>query len=172
MGKIPPSDVERGLTQLRRYREAGLPPAPPFTENAIIFRRHGNPVLAEAMDLWWSELQNYTQRDQLSLPYVLFNSQLKVKLWDWNYKYRNPYFVRYLHRRGPLSDLNVFLKNKQYYGRLQHALCGAALFVAHGGRRVPPAPPGLSCPRRRGLQLAACPTAIARNLRLVSSSSS
>jgi hypothetical protein len=138
VGKIPPSDVEKGLAQLRRYRDAGLPPDPPFTENAIILRRHGNPALEGAMELWWSELQNYTQRDQLSLPYVLFRSQLAVKLWDWNYKYPNPYFVRYLHRRGPLHDLNVFLKNKRHYGRLQHALCGAALLLAHGGRAYRP----------------------------------
>jgi hypothetical protein len=126
--------VEKGLAQLRRYRDAGLPPDPPFTENAIIFRRHGNPALEEAMQLWWSELQSYTQRDQLSLPYVLFRSQLAAKIWDWNYKYENPYFQRYLHRRGLLSDLNVFLKNRRHYGRLQHALCGAALYLAHGGR--------------------------------------
>jgi hypothetical protein len=134
VGKIPPSDVKKGLAQLRRYRQAGLPPDPPFTENAIIFRRHGNPALGDAMQLWWSELTHYTQRDQLSLPYVLHASRLRVKLWDWNYKFENPYFMRYLHRRGPLSDLNVFLKNKRHYGRLQHALCGAALFLAHGGR--------------------------------------
>jgi len=134
VGKIPPADVEKGLAQLRRYREAGLPPDPPFTENAIIFRRHGNPALGEAMQLWWSELMHYTQRDQLSLPFVLHTSRLRVKLWDWNYKFENPYFLRYLHRRGALSDLNVFLKNKRHYGRLQHALYGAALFLAHGGR--------------------------------------
>jgi len=134
VGKIPPSDVEKGLAQLRRYREAGLPPDPPFTENAIVFRRHGNPALEAAMDLWWSELMNYTQRDQLSLPYVLFKSQLKVKFWDWNYKYVNPYFLRYVHRRGVVSDLNVFLKNKQYYGPFNRVICGAALFIAHGGR--------------------------------------
>ena len=57
VGKIPPADVEKGLAQLRRYREDGLPPDPPFTENAIIFRRHGKPGLGEAMDLWWSELR-------------------------------------------------------------------------------------------------------------------
>ena len=28
----------------------------------------------------------------------------------------------------------MFLKNKRYYGPLQHLLYGAALFVAHGGR--------------------------------------
>ena len=71
-----------------------------FTENAIIFRRHGNPALAAAMDLWWEQIATYTQRDQLSLPYVLYKSELKVKLWDWNYKFVNPYFLRYLHRRG------------------------------------------------------------------------
>jgi hypothetical protein len=137
VGKIPPADVEKGLAQLRRYREAGLPPDPPFTENAIIFRRHG-PRLEAAMQLWWSELLTYTQRDQLSLPYVLFASGIGVKLWDWNYKYPNPYFLRYQHRRGVLNDLNVFLKNKRHYGRLQQALCEAALFLAHGGRRHHP----------------------------------
>ena len=134
VGKIPPSDVEKGLAQLRRYREEGLPPDPPFTENAIIFRRHGSPALAPAMDLWWSELQAYTRRDQLSLPYVLFKSRLAVKLWDWNYKYQNPYFMRYPHRRGALADLNVFLKNRQQYGPVQRAACGGLLFLMHGSR--------------------------------------
>ena len=129
-----PPTWRRAWPSSRRYRDEGLPADPPFTENAIIFRRHGSPALAAAMDLWWSELQAYTQRDQLSLPYVLFKSRLAVKLWDWNYKYQNPYFMRYLHRRGPLSDLNVFLKNKRHYGRLQQALYGAALFLSHGGR--------------------------------------
>ena len=64
--------------------------------------------------------------------------QAPDEIWDWNYKYRNPYFVRYPHRQGPLSDLNVFLKNKRHYGRLQHALWGTALFLAHGGRRYQP----------------------------------
>ena len=86
------------------------------------------------MALWWAELEAEIQRDQLSLPYVLHRSGLAVKLWDWNYKYQNPYFMRYLHRRGALSDLNVFLKNKQQYGRLQHALCGGLLFLSHGGQ--------------------------------------
>ena len=86
------------------------------------------------MDLWWAELMNYTKRDQLSLPYVLYKSELKVKFWDWNYKYVNPYFMRYLHRRGVVSDLNVFLKNKQLLRPFNDAICGAALFIAHGGQ--------------------------------------
>jgi hypothetical protein len=134
VGKIPEADAGRGAAQLARYRAEGLPADAPFTENAIIFRRHGRPGLEAAMDLWWAELEAYTRRDQLSLPYVLFRSRLAVKLWDWNYKYENPYFLRYLHRRGPLSDLNVFLKNKRHYGPAQDRICGALLFLAHGGR--------------------------------------
>ena len=48
---------ETGAAQLRRYRAAGLPHDAPFTENAIIFRRHGSPALAAAMALWWAELE-------------------------------------------------------------------------------------------------------------------
>ena len=135
VGKIPAADAAKGEAQLAHYREAGLPPDVALTENAIIFRRHGRPALGPAMELWWAQLEEFTKRDQLSLPYVLFRSGLAVKLWDWNYKYENPYFMRYLHRRGPLSDLNVFLKNKRHYGPVHDRLCGALLFLSHGGRR-------------------------------------
>ncbi len=127
VGKVPPEDAARGRAQLDFYRAEGLPAEHPFTENAIIFRRHGNPALEAAMELWWQQMQTYTKRDQLSLPYVLFKSDLRVKLWDWNYKFENPYFRRYLHRRGLLSDLNVLLKNKRYYNRFYDVTCGAIL---------------------------------------------
>jgi Protein of unknown function (DUF616) len=132
VGKIPAADADRGRAQLAFYRAEGLPDGHLFTENAIIFRRHGSPALAPAMDLWWEQMERYTKRDQLSLPYVLHKTGLEVKLWDWNYKWENPYFKRYLHRRGALSDLNVLLKNKRYYNRFYDVVCGAALFAYHG----------------------------------------
>lgn len=122
VGKIPSSDVETGRRQLRRYLDEGLPPDHPFTENAIIFRRHGDPALEAAMDLWWEQLGTYTKRDQLSLPYVLHKSGLRMKLWDWNYKFENAYFKRYMHRRGIKNNVNTFLKNKNYYSRTNRAL--------------------------------------------------
>ena len=134
VGKIAQADLEKGRAQLRRYRDDGLPADAPFTENAILFRRHGRPALDAAMALWWDELDKGVRRDQLSLAYVLHRSGLAVKLWDWNYKYQNPYFMRYPHRRGALSDLNVFLKNKQQYGPAQRAVCGALLTLMHGGK--------------------------------------
>ena len=73
VGKIPPSRRGEGPRAARAATaRPGCPRTPPFTENAIIFRRHGSPALAAAMELWWAELENYIRRDQLSLPYVLF----------------------------------------------------------------------------------------------------
>ena len=145
VGKVPPEDAAKGVAQLAFYRAEGLPDDHLFTENAIIFRRHGspgegNPKLAAAMDLWWEQMQTYTRRDQLSLPYVLHRSGLRVKLWDWNYKFENPYFKRYLHRRGALSDLNVLLKNKRYYNRFYDVTCGAILGAWQALKRPKPEP--------------------------------
>ena len=131
VGRIPPEDVEKGRAQLAFYRAEGLPEDHLFTENAIIFRRHGNPALAAAMDLWWRQMATYTKRDQLSLPYVLHRSDLGVKLWDWNYRFDNPYFKRYPHRRGMLPDLNELLKNKRHYNRFYDVTCGAVLYAYH-----------------------------------------
>lgn len=132
VGRIPARDAEKGRAQLQRYLEEGLARDHPFTENAIIFRRHGNPALEGAMDLWWEQLATYTKRDQLSLPYVLHKSDIKAKIWDWNYKFENPYFTRYLHRRNFLNDLNVTMKNKRYYNRLNYHFYGSVLYAYHG----------------------------------------
>lgn len=131
VNKIPPADHAKGQAQLRHYADEGLPRDHVFTENAILFRRHGNPALAAAMALWWEQLERFTKRDQLSLPYVLHKSDLKVKLWDWNYKFENPYFKRYMHRRGFFDDLNVFLKNKRHYNPVYRASIDGAFFVFH-----------------------------------------
>ncbi len=117
VGKIPPGDVAAGEAQVARYLAEGLPRAHRLTENAIIFRRHAAPGLGPAMELWWEELARATRRDQLSLPYVLMKSGLAVWIWDWNYRSDpNPYFSRYIHRRGLASDIVIWMSAKRHYG--------------------------------------------------------
>jgi hypothetical protein len=117
VGKIRPEEAERGRMQVDSYRAAGLPERHAFTENGIVFRRHGAPALDAAMRLWWEQISAYTRRDQLSLPYVLHATGLKAKVWDWNYKAPNRYFKRYPHRKSLRRDLNTYLQNKTYYGQ-------------------------------------------------------
>lgn len=126
VGKIPAAEAGTGRAQVARYHAGGLPERHRFTENAILFRRHG-PGMAAAMDLWWAEMQTGVRRDQISLPWVLHTTGLEVFLWDWNYKKDNPWFRRYLHRRGAFSDAGVWLKNQRHYGPMRAALLGPVL---------------------------------------------
>ena len=137
VGKIAPKDYALGAEQLAFYRAEGLPGGHIFTENAIILRRHGRgeargEALEAAMELWWDQLARFTKRDQLSLPYVLHRSGIKVKLWDWNYLAPNPYFSRYIHRRGWLSDINIFLGNKRHYNAAWRIPVDGAFSVYRG----------------------------------------
>lgn len=132
VGKIGPADSARGEAQLAAYAAEGLPPDHGLTENAIILRRHDAPGLDGAMDLWWQQLATYTKRDQLSLPYVLWKSGLRAKVWDWSYWSENPYFHRYIHRRGPISDIQIFLTNKRRYGTAWRVPIDGMLWLVHG----------------------------------------
>ncbi len=134
VGKIPPSDAAKGQAQLRRYLAEGLPRDHVLTENAIIFRRQGDPALEAAMDLWWSEMEAHTRRDQLSLPYVLHKTNLSRKVWDWNYKQPNPYFHRYMHRRKISDNINVYVKNLSFRGGPYRILGRAIHRVARTAR--------------------------------------
>jgi hypothetical protein len=140
VGRVPPEDAARGEAQLAFYAAEGLPENHPFTENAIIFRRHASPALAPAMRLWWEQLGRFTRRDQLSLPYVLWKTGLRTKIWDWNYKHDNPYFKRYLHRKdSALKNMYVYTKNRRYYSRFSYYFYGAILSIYQGvfkGARV------------------------------------
>ena len=132
VGKIGPADSARGEAQLAAYAAEGLPPDHGLTENAIILRRHDAPGLDGAMDLWWQQLATYTKRDQLSLPYVLWKSGLEAKVWDWSYWSENPYFHRYIHRRGPISDIQIFLTNKRRAGLAWRVPIDGMLWLVHG----------------------------------------
>ena len=137
VGKIRPPDYALGAEQMDFYRSEGLPEEHCFTENAIIFRRHGRgeargEALEAAMQLWWDQLARFTKRDQLSLPYVLDRAKLKVKLWDWHYLSPNPYFSRYPHRRGVLRDINIFLRNKRHYNAAWQIPIDGAFSVYRG----------------------------------------
>lgn len=127
VGKISAEDYATGQRQLAHYAAEGLPRVHRLTENGILLRRHGAPDLAEAMALWWRQLETFTRRDQLSLPYVLLKSGVKTKIFDWNYKFENPYFTRYLHSRGRMKNLYVLMRNKRHFGRANYYLFGAIL---------------------------------------------
>lgn len=62
-----------------RYADEGMPANNGLTENGLIIRRN-NEKVKELNELWWKEYQNGSQRDQLSLPYVLWKLKPDVHI--------------------------------------------------------------------------------------------
>ena len=68
--------------QIATYRRAGIDFDAQIPTNNVLVRDHAAPGLAEAMDLWWQQLQRFTGRDQVSLPFVLQDTGLPFVLLD------------------------------------------------------------------------------------------
>jgi hypothetical protein len=72
-------DAESTLrAQGRTYRDAGLPERNGLWEATIIVRRHHDPHVVEAMEAWWDELQRGSRRDQVSLPWIVWKTGLRI----------------------------------------------------------------------------------------------
>jgi hypothetical protein len=69
---------------LRYLAREGVPHEAGLYEGGIIYRRHHDPDIKRAMELWWQEIDAGSNRDQLSLPYVIIKTGLKLKIVDCN----------------------------------------------------------------------------------------
>lgn len=45
----------------------------------VIVRKHNDYLCQKLMDEWWHEFTNYSRRDQVSFPYVLYKNNIDVK---------------------------------------------------------------------------------------------
>lgn len=48
-------------------------------ECGVIVREHNNPICKKVMDEWWLQFMNKIKRDQVSLPFILFNNHISVE---------------------------------------------------------------------------------------------
>jgi len=112
LGKAPYEEVKK---QIEKYRNDGFPEKFGLGENGIIFRKHNSPKIIKIMTDWWIELNTYnTQRDQLSLAYVLWKNN--ERFYFMNESARGSDFFRYkLHKKdikGGLMGKILNLKNE------------------------------------------------------------
>lgn len=61
--------------QVDRYRREGFPADLGMVMGGFIFRRN-TPDVIRFNELWWSEIENGTKRDQISLNYALWKSRI------------------------------------------------------------------------------------------------
>lgn len=77
-GKV---DESRGGAQIESYEKEGFGSQVPLLEGSFFFRRN-NRRTTEMMALWSDELLRWKTRDQLSLPYAIWKTGLKVHLFE------------------------------------------------------------------------------------------
>lgn len=132
--KFPASDHPVLNDQLARYQADGFPSDTGLTENGIIFRSGDSARLIPVMEQWWEELQNGVQRDQLSLPYVLWSTGIPVYRLPFSARDANPYFRIVPHRRN--GGIYSYLKARRYHGTIWAAAFQSLRIASAIRRRV------------------------------------
>ena len=66
--------AERIAAQLARYETEGFPHRFGLAECNVIVRRHDDPAVKQAMEIWWDEIEKGSRRDQISFNYALWRA--------------------------------------------------------------------------------------------------
>lgn len=70
--KITGDGIALAEKQMKRYKEEGFPTNYGLVQSNIIVRKHNDQYCIDLMEKWWSELKDYSHRDQLSFNYALW----------------------------------------------------------------------------------------------------
>ena len=70
--KITGEGVALANKQMERYKKEGFPANYGLVQSNIMVRRHNEQYSKDLMEKWWSELKDYSHRDQLSFNYALW----------------------------------------------------------------------------------------------------
>ncbi|WP_289286108.1 glycosyltransferase domain-containing protein [Parablautia intestinalis] len=95
-------DVGRGdpdmiCNQIKNYRFNQYPPHHGLYENGCIVRRHKDKQVKRVMNDWWEEINQYSLRDQISLPYVLWKNNFLPDICDLDIE-ENEYLIKIGHK--------------------------------------------------------------------------
>jgi hypothetical protein len=60
--------------QIAAYETAGFPRKFGMWDSRVIFRFHNTPTMGQLARAWWCQVNEYLNIDELSLPYVLFQT--------------------------------------------------------------------------------------------------
>lgn len=122
LGKADPNLVNR---QVDFYIGQGMPLVPgQLCENGILYRTHNDPKVIEICETWWKEILQWSHRDQLSLPYVLW--KLDFRMRKYSHHLSNNYFMPTNHidknRETRIWPATPYGPNLQY-GRAINEFC-------------------------------------------------
>lgn len=71
-------DEKRILKQAEKYWMEGMPEDFGCIMCGILIREHNNPICKNIMEEWWEQIELFSKRDQISLPYVLWKNNYSI----------------------------------------------------------------------------------------------
>lgn len=94
------ANYEQLEAQVNLYRENGFPRHFGMREFSIIVRKHSDKLCQKLMKQWWKHVNEYTMRDQISFPYILWENRMNIdyiQLLGGNWRH-NPRFISMQHQ--------------------------------------------------------------------------
>jgi len=117
IGKV---ELEIANRQMQSYMKEGYPENNGLGEMNIIFRKHNDDKIIKLMNDWWNQLNQFSQRDQLSFCYVAWKNSLDYKFIDESSRRFDKYFFAECHKHDPMyHKIKRFLKKNYYKVKLR-----------------------------------------------------
>lgn len=65
---------ETALKQIEEYWLQGMPENFGTVACGLLIREHNNPICKKIMEDWWEQVEQYSRKDQISFPYVIWKN--------------------------------------------------------------------------------------------------
>lgn len=85
--------------QIARYRAEGYPEHNGLIFSMVLIRKHHDPGVKQAMEMWWNEVKQGSKRDQLSFNYVAWKSGLNFGFVPGDVRRHEHFHMIGIHRK-------------------------------------------------------------------------
>lgn len=88
--------------QIIKYKTEGYPDCNELIAGGVLFRKHQDAAVLHLMEAWWTEIEEYSRRDQISFNYCAWKKQMVFDMIDENI-YENKYLKAFPHNRKKVN---------------------------------------------------------------------
>lgn len=104
--------TDKIVEQMKGYKKRGMPAKFGLSENNILLRSHNEPEVSTLMEDWWREIQNKSNRDQLSLPFLMWDRGWQYAFMAETSRNNNEYFTISPHLKYRSRPFLIKLRDK------------------------------------------------------------
>lgn len=99
------------MRQVEKYWLEGMPLKFGSVFCGVLIREHNNPICKKIMEDWWKEVEQYSKKDQIAFPYVLWKDGYSIEdvgIISENGPYNSEYLIlerEHLKQRVTINDM-------------------------------------------------------------------